>query len=378
MNPYDFARIDWNWSPERRKPVWHHRLFSHEGQQLYSGHLDVDIYVEMPLFIMNPRTVSDDPKKPASCLQNALGEYIIPSSSLKGMLRCLVETLGNGCMTIFDGDYERRTVDYNRELSLPFQRCDNNTDLCIACRTFGMLNGRDNRGGAFLGKVNIGDAVAYLDTLQFHDPIYTKPLTDPKPHHESFYLNESKKHIAGRKYYFHHAAHKPLEVATRFFYNKSGRPSNRYIQPLDYGTVLHFRADFTCLERDEFAAFLFAVALEDTMRHSLGYGKPLGLGAAALMPRSITLVDYRARYTQAGAAKGKTVIEGDDLWHFIYEQSDVFGEMKLASIALDDLRRIWLWPPDAEVDYYYPSKRDWFDTKESVGKRIADTKYVPG
>ncbi len=118
MNPYDFVRIDWNWPPERRAPVWHHRLFGQGVPRLYSGHVEVDIYVETPLFIASLHTPSSDPQKPESCVQNAQGEYIIPGSSLKGMLRCLVETLGNGCMTIFDGDYERRKIDYNREVPI--------------------------------------------------------------------------------------------------------------------------------------------------------------------------------------------------------------------------------------------------------------------
>ncbi len=46
MNPYDFARVDWSRPPERRLPIWHHRLTAQ--QQLYTGHLDVTIYTETP------------------------------------------------------------------------------------------------------------------------------------------------------------------------------------------------------------------------------------------------------------------------------------------------------------------------------------------
>jgi hypothetical protein len=28
---------------------------------------------------------------------------------------------------------------------------------------------------------------------------------------------------------------------------------------------------------------------------------------------------------------------------------------------------IWRWPDEPDVEYYYPSKRDWFDTEESIG-----------
>jgi hypothetical protein len=45
---------------------------------------------------------------------------------------------------------------------------------------------------------------------------------------------------------------------------------------------------------------------------------------------------------------------------------------------MEDLRRIWRWPPEAGVSYYYPSKQKWFDTPASRGKRIRDTRNVPG
>ena len=112
MNPYDFARIDWNRFPERRRPVWHHRLVGEGTQHLYTGHLEGDIYVETPLFIADPHSSSSDPRKAAQSIKNAQGEYIIPGSSLKGMIRNVVETLGNGCLTLFDGSYERGRVNY--------------------------------------------------------------------------------------------------------------------------------------------------------------------------------------------------------------------------------------------------------------------------
>lgn len=110
MNPYDFARIDWNRPPKRDKPTWHHRLTSPDNKQLYSGSLEIDIYAETPLFIADPRAVPSDSHQPANSMKNQQGKYIIPGSSLKGMLRSVVETIGNGCLTLFDGDYERRRI----------------------------------------------------------------------------------------------------------------------------------------------------------------------------------------------------------------------------------------------------------------------------
>src|SRR5437899_10907136 len=101
MNPYDFVRIDWSREPERHRPVWPQRCVDTNGLPLYAGQIEVDMYVETPLFIYDPRNVPFNPNQPAVSMQNEQGNYIIPGSSLKGMLRGLVETLGNGCLTLF-------------------------------------------------------------------------------------------------------------------------------------------------------------------------------------------------------------------------------------------------------------------------------------
>src|SRR6266581_2165829 len=175
MNPYDFARPNWNKPPDRRRPIWHHRPFGEGIPQLYSGQLEVDVLAETPFFISDPRAVSRDVRRPAKFIQNKRGEYIIPGSSLKGMLRSVVETLGNGCFTLFDGNYEQERrneykAPYRNLIAQPFLHCSDNANLCIACRIFGML--KERASGIFLGKINIGDACAYSDKVKLYKPIY--------------------------------------------------------------------------------------------------------------------------------------------------------------------------------------------------------------
>jgi CRISPR/Cas system CSM-associated protein Csm3 (group 7 of RAMP superfamily) len=377
MNPYDFVRIDWNKRPERHRPIWHNRLFD-KNTELYSGQLEVDIIAETPLFIFATEDASsENTREPARFTHNAQGDYIIPGSTLKGMVRNVFEALGNGCLTLFDERYRGKggaeRIDYRMKVPSEFQHCSDPTKLCIACRTFGML--RERSQGVFLGKVNIGDAVIYEDKIYTYDPIYTKPLMEPKPYHASFYLDEKEQHIAGRKFYFHHPPKlEPLTENGPIYFGKT--LANRYIGPLDYGSEFHFRVDFTNLEADEFRALLQAIVLDDKMRHKIGYGKPLGLGTIELRPTRLTLVDYATRYsTTSGANRGKTVYEGDALWDYLYDRLDEFAASGLVHIAMDDLARIWRWPPEPNVAYHYPDKRGWFDTK-GRGKRIADTRYA--
>ena len=380
MNPYDFTRIDFSKPPKRRKPIWHHHLVE-PGKRLFSGTMEVDIYAETPLFIANSGVIVIDPKRPAQSMRNPQGDYIIPGSSIKGVLRLLVETLGNGCLTLFDARYERDRVNYRDKVPPAFRHCSDATNLCIACRTFGMLN----RGDIFLGKVNIGDAISYPGKAYLYDPIYTAVLVEPKPRHEAFYLDEQRQYIAGRKFYFHHTVADLLTEKGMVYFGRNQEPANRYIQPLDRDTSFHFRVDFTNLEADEFGALLLAVTLEDEMRHKIGYGKPMGLGSVQFAPTSLTLVDYATRYTsyaktgEKDSKGGKTTWQGDPMWNdVLFAQTDNFIETELSRPAMDDLSRIWRWPPDPDADYYYPSKRDWFDTPAARGKRIADTWVVPG
>ncbi len=397
MNPYDFVRIDWQHPPEREKPVWHHRLFD-TNKELYSGHIEIDIYVETPLFIFDPyskvadgRQAGSDAKRPAQFIQNGQKEYIIPGSSLKGMLRSVVEALGNGCLTLFDGQYKddrnkdrrspTREIDYRKKIAPSFQHCHTNSNLCISCRIFGML--KDRVSGVFLGKVNIGDARAQADRVYIGKPMYTAVLSKPKPHHSAFYLDEEERYIAGRKFYFHHDQD---QILTASHFIPSGKtnpkPANRYIQPLGYDTRFHFCLDFTNLATEEFAHLMQAIILEEGMRHKIGYGKPLGLGTIELKPMRLTLIDYAARYKQP--SNGLTVREGDEMWKFLYKQIDKLSERQRLDGAeadeptpAEDLRRIWQWPPDPEVDYVYPGKNNWFDKPGNARKRIIDTEYAP-
>jgi len=369
MNPYDFVRIDWQTPPVRKAPRWHHRLTGNGKEKLYSGALEIDIYAETPIFIGDPRSVSPDPKRPALSLKDGRGEYAIPGSSLKGLVRNVFETLGNGCLTLFDGSYERNKVNYAREVDFAFQHCGDTNNLCIACRTFGML--KDRGRGVFLGKVTVSDAVLKPGTLQLYDaPLYTIPLMEPKPHHASFYLEEDQKHIAGRKYYFHHNPDKEPHQENRLI--MFGRTqANRYIQPIDRDTQFHCQLEFNNLEEDEFAVLMLAVTLEDTMRHKIGYGKPMGLGSIYLYPTSLTMIDYSTRYTQSG--RGRAVYEGSEFWNFINEPLNTLYTTKLNTEVMGDLRRIWQWPPEKGVTYAYPNKRDWFDQPGNGQKGIAET-----
>src|SRR6266487_1281859 len=391
MNPYDFVPINWQQvEPERHTPIWHHHLASQSNEQkLYSGFIEIELEAETPIFIPQPRERSNkrdnkqDHDEPITFIRNGKGDYIIPAISLKGMLRCVVETLGNGCLTIFDGDYEpdkskkggweeRCTVHY-KEMILPnFRHCDDPTQLCIACRMFGMLH----QDKVFLGKVNISDAYAPPKYIHLYEwgSIYTPILQSPKPRHKAFYLIKegSQEYIAGRKYYFHH---KNQGLETREELDNL----NQHILPLDYGSRFFCRIDFTNLEANEFALLLLAIRLQSDMRHKIGGGKPFGLGTVHhLTPYRLKLVDYTKRYTLQSTDHGFTTWDEETLKQALAEKMQSLDHKIASSIdyylaqkAMQELHRIWLWKPEKGIEYFYP-ERSWF--KANKQKSIRETR----
>lgn len=383
MNPYDFIPLDMQHPPVRQEPVWHNVLKSVD--RLYSGHLYVEIKAEMPLFIPNTNTSMFDPAYPypdypQKHICNNAGHYIIPGMSLKGLLRSVVETLCNGCLRVF-----HLPAGY-RDDALPaaFAACWNNKLLCLACRLFGMMQGDQKNAQVFRGKVTIGDACVYGDTLSFHEPIYTAIMEAPKPRHRAFYLDPTERFIAGRKFYFHHSRltteYKLIEVRNRSeeASEKSKRFRNQYIQPLKTGAIFEARIDFTNLEADEFAALLLAITLQPDMRHKIGYGKPIGLGSVHMEVVELTLLDYATRYTEFRSDRSITHYNRDEITSLLHYQMASFDKRVNAAWlsfrsqpSFEHLHRIWMWPPDSSVVYRYPS-RDWF-TRHSQA-RIAETR----
>lgn len=370
MNPYDFVPIDIQHPPERRRPVWHNALAPDNAHpsKLYSGYLFLYIRAETPLFIPDTNSPERDPRDLREHIRDKADFCIIPGTSIKGLLRTVVETLCRGCLTVI-----------NRDSPVPggFAPCDNNMSLCIACRLFGMMQ-RQRQAEVFLGKVNIGDAVAFDYDPDYHEPLYTAVLDAPKPRHRAFYLDAQGRFIAGRKFYFHNekllTEKRLIPIPNRDSYR------NQYIQPLAVGTDFSSRIDFTNLEADEFAALLFAMQLQEDMRHKIGYGKPIGLGSVQLNVTNLQLVDYANRYKEIRSGGGISYYKGDPLYElFDGQMASIDSQISAAwdrfkSLpALKQLHAIWQWPPDTSVEYAYPSQR-WF--REHPQARINATRNL--
>ena len=315
-----------------------------------SGKIEGTITAETPVFIF-------DSPKTEKFITNRQGQHIIPGSSLKGLFRSLVETIGNGCFLFFDGKYEDKdideVIDYSSALPDDFKKCET-TNLCIACRMFGAMHSSDMLS---LGHVSFNDAVEV--SICEHEAVYTIALMGPKPRHEAFYLHPTEWIISGRKYYFHQPRGIPAAPQTKTDYNE-------YITPVNIGSQFAFSLQFTNLETLELQTLLYTLDLEQDMRHKIGYAKPAGFGSVRFDITKLTLIDYASRYV---ANQGTTEYEGEALKTYVSEQTQLFTD-DTTSPTLNALRRIWRWDPNDTTAYRYPSQ-DWFDKNSNAP--ISDT-----
>lgn len=343
MNPYDFVRIDWSKRVPRRAPSLHARF---EGM---AGRIEGAITTLRPLFIRGQAGSS-----PQQFLTNGHGQPIIPGSSLKGLARSLVETIGPGCWWFVSRNLKRKLPD-------DFGQCRREGDLCVACRMFGWLSG----SASLQGHVGFDDAIC--DKPVDHSPMYTRILSSPKPTHSAFYCDPKGERVAGRKFYYHHG--RPPADADGWLPKRRatgpGDAQNQFIKPVGAESQFTFSAWFDNLTEDELSLLLYVLELEPGMRHMIGYAKPLGLGSVQVELTRLELIDYRQRYNSDQA--GRTVYEGQQLRRHLEEETAGYRDDS-TSQTLQDLRRIWAWP--GRDDIWYPD-RHWFT--DNPQKRLHET-----
>ena len=335
MNPYHFVPLG--------PPAQRRKAKTHESFQGESGTLTCRLTACTHLFTAAPHGERGGGHQNLKCVRGKGGNPLIPGSSLKGVVRSVAEALSGSCLTL------PAKLDYGKGVSykLPtgFQRCDPKEQLCPSCRIFGGMN----RGSTFLGKINIGDALAE-DKIAI-EPLTLEPLMQPKPRHHVWYEASPQQPnvMRGRKFYYHRP--RGPRNTTQGSYNKT-------VEAVKPGADFTFSVDYTNLTDDELALLLFALVLEPEMCHKVGMGKPVGLGSAKIEITQWKQHNLRERYEQLG--EGTRVLQADTLSVEIERWTNRYHERYAQwRDSLNELRRIWRWNPNATDDVRYPTQ-EWF------------------
>ncbi|MGH2542518.1 MAG: TIGR03986 family type III CRISPR-associated RAMP protein, partial [Ardenticatenaceae bacterium] len=364
--PYNFVPLPETIVPAPR-PLPDHNAYYREAAGYHTGWIECDLETMSPTYIRGMltetvwkqhRTKQEagedlDPreKEEAAPFFSIGGEEIegrevpvprIPGSSLRGMIRMLVEIVGYGRVRWVGNE---PTITF-RAFAPPSIRTGQGPDLADAI--FGWVEEKGVREEwvwgpqqpARAGRVFFGDAhfEGASDGVWYASPNQTitpRILGQPKPTTFQHYLVQAhgRGHtpdnkstlahygtptpdetvIRGHKLYWHKGAEPDIKATAKELERKPDSSERKResqltsITPLRPGVHFRFRIAFENLRDEELGALLWTLALPGepgkAYYHKLGMGKPLGMGAVKVTPHLYT-TDREARYQHLFAGEG--------------------------------------------------------------------------
>lgn len=297
------------------------------------------------------------------------GRYVIPGSSLKGMLRSLAEIVGGGCnVTGQNGIYSKDQ-----------KACDKADNLCITCRMFGMME-RGSGARVHKGNVGIGDALIKEDSPR--TKTYQILLSNCGTRHEPFYRTPKTGKLDGksRKSYFH----QPLRKDTVPNVPQNLRSRAWDINALLPGHHFDFEIQFSNLSKEELELLIYVLVLEEDrdvvigkdeirlrgpLRHKIGNAKPLGLGTCHITINKFTYFANPEQRYKSLLATGDMVYEGIILSNEISKLIDRYSTD--ASETMQQLRKMMIWDENDPRDFAYPDYY-WFQNPANSQKTLKE------
>ena len=240
-------------------------------------------------------------------------KLILPGSSLKGAVRAIVEALSASCV---------RVVGWRARSALPHRLnpCSQVTQLCPACRLFGMSGGRREN---YAGQVYVEDAVMVEGkVVVVRTPLLWTPARGRRGLPECYLTGRE---VKGRKFYYHG--------------KQAKGPDARLAAGTD--AIFETRFHFENLTGSELGLLMVALGQhpEKPFLLKVGAAKPVGLGSVKVQVMGI---DLRGNIRKAGRASASVErIEGESLANKIREwviQAEREGLLQAG--ALDEIRAI--------------------------------------
>jgi CRISPR-associated protein (TIGR03986 family) len=330
-----------------------------------------------------------------------------------------------------------------------FHPCDEPDELCAACRVFGWVRPGERRApephriDAMASHVRFSHAVqrgGWGDTAERRASLATLAiLGSPRPTTTAFYLQpkdgfddarstrwppvltdafaptlpfyrREEAVLRGRKFYrrrsrINASSHDPLANGI-LRPPENGQPKrdsqNQTVHLLPEGMEFGFRVVFDNLTGEEFGALLFALTLRATnawgdgatLRHALGHGKPLGMGAAEIRIDALhldsfdpALPDHRyARIPDFASLHGLAdppggAVVGADIQPFIDAFAAAWAAIVSRSAEFDRVRAqlvemLRADPPSGPVHYppnpdgTFDENFEWFKTNRRTAGRL--------
>lgn len=285
--PYEFVPFPED-SPQREAVAGHQQFFP----ERLSGRLALRLTAQRPvqvasgdLDVLRTRSGKEVVARDATIQLGGETVHILPGSSLKGVLRSVVEALSPSCIQVTS--WQTR-----RAMPRHLNACSHVDELCPACRLFGMTGrGREN----YLGQVQVQDAVPLEGKIVVvRTPLLWTPARGRRELPRR-YLDSSE--ARGQKLYYHGTPAKGpdarLAVGTGSTFAVQIHFAN--LRPGELGLLL------TGLGQHPDRPFLLKV----------GAAKPVGLGSMAVEVIEAALVGNVRQRGRAGVRMQR--LDGEEL-----------------------------------------------------------------
>lgn len=286
----------------------------------------------------------------------------LPGSSLKGMLRSLVEIVGGGCFVT------------SRDA-----HCTDPSSLCVACRMFGMLH----RGAVHKGQVSPSDGLLLNKRVEKKNVEIIQG--QPKRAHDAFYRHPLTGNVSEEmmKMYFHQPR------CTEDVLPIPGNLQDRRVlkEMLLPGHSFAFSVHFENLEERELNLLLYTLALEDMvtvtlrpkdlpaiklsgpLRHKLGNAKGQGPGSCHIVIDKLALLPQPQQRFSSLGKRTPQVQEGEELAQEIVRRTEAFKQGRDNSPTMEFLRKMMVWDTRDERDFRYPDYH-WFQATGNSTVRL--------
>lgn len=367
MNPYNFVPFG---PAAPRQPL---KTYTHEKFDVdsFSGTLTCRLRTLTQFFIAGTQERPVKNQHQELSLLREGDDPIIPGSSLKGAIRHLAEAISGSCLTL-PNDRRMRSLRNDKleyyemgrshvyPLPPDFSPCGMEQEriepkkrtACPACRLFGYLSGNV----LFLGNVSFGTAKLVAPART--ERIILEPFGAPAPRHRPFYGTKESNFEAprGRKFYYHRVdGARTMKERTDF---------NKTIEAVLPPAEFEFTVQYQNLSAADLALLIYALVLEEPMRHKMGMGKGVGLGSVHLSIVAWQQMARKERYAQLGG--GMTSLSGEPLQDALKHQIAIYHrEYSNWQASLAALRDILTWDEKHPRQPRYPS-RDWIKDFPSV------------
>ena len=373
---------------------------------LLSGEIEVSVLTKTPLIYHSPEGTPDFPK-------NSRGQYYLPGSSLRGLVRENMQILAYGAARA-DRDIESQRFTYRVPASgrkkektqkVPYAHVV--TDGLPEAHRQEVLDYPDSILGfvgeesAFRSRVSFGDLTAQGNVKQ--QPPLRLTQMGPKPKFCAGYIrgnegaitdyNKDGFSLNGFKQYWLKKdvwIPEPEPVGKK---SKKKPTDNEEVvtvsSPLPAGTELLGTIRYRNLHPDELGLLLGCLDLglwrinpEEECFQSLGGGKPFGFGRVSIRVRSLREYDIGSLYRSFSVsrqpdASGERLKELMDC--YLFYASDLLNQAapaKQAKKKSENQEKKRLWYEDRIRDFFFMKQKVWEDPEPVSYMKLDDFKNV--